>query len=188
MTNLSEIKITEKSNDHRTCDNSITIISCGSGDHEEIVIVTRGKGEDHEWIMQTTDGKFDSAAGCMEFMDGEEFDRDELTKTEESHYDVANDCFDETASKFCEENKAKELEEAGRYYYARSCGQMITEDIYEGGFLRYEKDSEPYCDLHRFDTERERDSYVDNTDSNTTAIRASEALKYHSEQMNHWKR
>ncbi len=68
-------------------------------------------------------------------------------------------------------------------FYAIANGQSITEDIYEGGFLRYEKNSEPYSDLHRFNSKKERDNFVEDSDSHS-AITLSEIKKdkHYSEQ------
>jgi hypothetical protein len=69
-------------------------------------------------------------------------------------------------------------------YYAETYGQSIEEDVYEGGFLRYEKDSEPYCDLFRFETKKERDTFVE--ESNAKTITAKEAKIKHREQFLYW--
>ena len=45
-------------------------------------------------------------------------------------------------------------------YYATATGNLVTEDIYEGGILRYEANSEPYCDLFKFSSKKERDEFV----------------------------
>lgn len=68
-------------------------------------------------------------------------------------------------------------------FYAESHGQGITEDIYEGGFLRYEADSMPYCDLLRFSTKKERDLFVSES-SDSNSISAVDARKKHIDQYN----
>lgn len=163
----------------------IKIVSFESGDCEEMIIKTEGQGESHEWIMQTTEGKFDSSLGCLQFLNSEEFDEDDLTEIEDLHYAAANACFNENAMRLSEERKAEEIEKANKYFYAQSFGQSVTEDIYEGGCLRYKKDSQPYCDLHRFDTEEERDSFVDDSED-TNSISTEEAMTGHKEQFNYW--
>lgn len=163
----------------------IKVVSCESGDCEELIIITEGMSGKHEWVMQTTEGEFDSSLGCLQFLNGEEFNEDNLTEIENLHYAVANDCFNENAMRFYEEKKAEEIEETDQYFYAESKGFMVTEDIYEGGFLRYEKDSQPYCDLFRFDTEEERSLFINNSE-NATSISAIEAMKNHEDQFHYW--
>jgi len=47
--------------------------------------------------------------------------------------------------------------------YAINEGHSVTEDIYEGGYLRYPAYSQPYCDLLAFKTKHERDKHVNNS-------------------------
>ena len=70
-------------------------------------------------------------------------------------------------------------------YYAEARGSVTTEDIHEGGILRYEKDSMMYCDLWRFSSKAERDSFVNESDDHTE-ISSKEARKQHKEQFNYW--
>jgi hypothetical protein len=65
-------------------------------------------------------------------------------------------------------------------YYAESHGFGITEDVYEGGFLRYPKNSEPFTDLWRFNSKVERDDFVDDSNSHN-AITAADARREHKE-------
>jgi|SaaInlV_165m_DNA_2_1040747.scaffolds.fasta_scaffold10805_5 hypothetical protein len=67
-----------------------------------------------------------------------------------------------------------------RTYYAESHGFVITEDIYEGGSLRYPKNSEPYTDLWRFNSKADRDAFVDE-DNSHNAITAADARREHRE-------
>lgn len=70
-------------------------------------------------------------------------------------------------------------------YYAESTGQSVVEDIYEGGFLRHAKNSEPYCDLRRFNSKKERDDFVDELDSHYSIL-ARDAKRSHPEQFQFW--
>jgi len=70
-------------------------------------------------------------------------------------------------------------------YYAEATGFSITEDIYEGEMLLYEKDTEPYCDLFRFDTKKQRDIFVEESASHSK-ISAQDARRYHKDQFNYW--
>jgi len=54
-----------------------------------------------------------------------------------------------------------------RHYYATAAGHLITEDFFDGGYLRYTANSEPYLDLFRFNSRKERDEFVN--DSNDHA-------------------
>ena len=163
----------------------IKVVSFESGECEEMIIVTDGQNEKNEWIMQTTEGRFDTCIGCLQFLNGEEFDEDELTEIEKLHYEAANDCFNENASKIYEDKKSDKQNKADEYFYAESKGFSVTEDIYEGGFLRYEKDSQPYCDLFRFSTEDERDTFIENGEQKNK-ISAEDALEHHKDQFNYW--
>jgi hypothetical protein len=71
-------------------------------------------------------------------------------------------------------------------WYAESRGQSTTKDIYEGGFLRYEKNSKPYCDLWRFYRKAERDAFVAESPDTCNAIRARKAMQDHREQFAYW--
>ncbi len=71
-------------------------------------------------------------------------------------------------------------------WYAESRGQSITKDIYEGGFLRYAKDSEPYCDLSRFYRKAERDAFVAESPDTCNSIRAKQAMREHKAQFRYW--
>ncbi len=71
-------------------------------------------------------------------------------------------------------------------WYAQSHGQNITEDIYEGGFLRYEKNSEPYCDLYRFYCKAERDAFIAESPETCNSIGAKQAMVDHNEQFSYW--
>ena len=71
-------------------------------------------------------------------------------------------------------------------YYAEARGSVTTEAIREGGILRYEKDSLMYCDLWRFPSKAERDSFV-NESGDHTEISSKEAREQHKEQFNYWK-
>jgi hypothetical protein len=71
-------------------------------------------------------------------------------------------------------------------WYAESHGQSITKDIYEGDFLRYAKDSEPYCDLYRFYRKSERDAFVVESPETCNSIGAKQAMLDHKDQFSYW--
>jgi hypothetical protein len=73
----------------------INVISIGTDVEETVVIKTAGCGEHHEFYIQTDNGEFDPESGCMEWMDGELFDRDELSEIELAHFKIANKAFNE---------------------------------------------------------------------------------------------
>jgi hypothetical protein len=71
-------------------------------------------------------------------------------------------------------------------FYAESRGFGITEDVYDGVFLRYPKNSEPYKDLWRFNLKAKRDAFVNEADSHN-AISAVDAKREHKERFAYWK-
>jgi hypothetical protein len=73
-----------------------------------------------------------------------------------------------------------------RMYYAESHGFSVTQDTYEGGFLRYPKNSEPYAHLWRFKSKSERDNFVIEHDNHNT-ITARLAKLNHKDQFIFWK-
>jgi len=72
-----------------------------------------------------------------------------------------------------------------KMFYAESYGQNITEDIYAGGILMLEANSQPYCDLFRFYTKHERNEFVNDGDG-CYEISAADAKKKHKEQFLYW--
>lgn len=169
MKTLTEIKVTEISMDE----------GCFS-------VKTTCDQEEHVWITQTADGKFKTELGCLEFCDSYEFDEDDFSENLKRHYETSNIAFDENVERLHDEESDEILEKRDSYFYAECIGQHVTENIYEGGFLRYEKDSQPYCDLWRFDNEEERDSFV-NEEEHRTSISTEDAVKTHKDQFNYWK-
>ena len=152
----------------------IEIADC-SDDEYGVMIITKGRGEKHEWLMQSAEGRFDSSLGCLEFLNGTEFDPDDLTEIEKLHYEAANDCFNVEAPRFYEERQEEAFFNADKYFYA--------EDLHG--------DNSSPCDLSRFTDENERNEYVDsvnNADNGYTARKLSTeyALQQHKGQFEYW--
>jgi hypothetical protein len=51
-----------------------------------------------------------------------------------------------------------------RHFYATSKGFLTDVDIFEGGFLRYGAYENPYLDLFRFSSLKERKSFIDSSE------------------------
>ena len=58
-------------------------------------------------------------------------------------------------------------------YYATETGYAVEDDIYEGGILRYEANSQPYYDLFKFSSNQQRDEFV-NGSNNRQSITVKE--------------
>lgn len=155
---------------------AIKIISVEMDQDETVNIITEGCDEKHEWNIQTTQGKFDSSMGCLEFLNCQEFDPDELTEIESAHYEAANTAFDENAEKLYDER------EEGIFIKRDSC--FYAEISYKTENVQYLGEIQTPPDLFRFETEKERDDFVD--ESKASSISTEEASQNHPNQFNYW--
>lgn len=148
----------------------IKIESVEMDECESMIIVTSCDTNRHEWIMQTTEARYDRSLGCLEFVNGEEFDPDELSKLENAHYEAANNCFNENVDRLY---KAIVVDSADEYFYAETTSDIVGRE------------------LSRFSTEEELNSYVDevnNAENEYTAkiMSTKDALNNHKDQFHYW--
>ncbi len=54
---------------------NISVVSVESGELDNVIVTTSDSdGREYEWTVQTVNGVYDYSAGCLLFVDDEEFD------------------------------------------------------------------------------------------------------------------
>ena len=159
----------------------VKIISVEMDEFQAIAIITECIDETHEWLMQTCEGKFSTMMGCLEFLNGEEFDKDDFSDIENAHYEAANCAFNANAMEMYDATEQSKLDDASIYHYAEfdSC-ETVNDPRGFGQEIQIGS-----IDLWRFDFEEERDDFVEKR-QHASAVSAEYALENHKDQFKYW--